>query len=503
LINTSNFFIALYDEKDQMISFPYYVDEFDQPPQPRKMGSGLTDQVLRTGVPLLTTPEVPKLIEGQGLTLIGTPSVEWAGVPMKVGGRTIGALVVQTYRKAEKFGEDALSILGFMSDNIALAIERKNVEMEIIQNNDTQNALAALLNLSLEDISLEKLLNNTIDIILSIPWLALESRGSIFMVEDDQEVLVMKAQRNLAHPIQQACARVPFGKCFCGRAAMTGQIQFANCLDDLHEITYSEIIPHGHYCVPILMGQKTLGVINLYIKEGHHRSKMEETFLTTMADALAGVINRKKIEGELRKMSTAVEQSANIIVITDISANINYVNQAFVDLTGYSREEVLGKNPRILKSGEMDRSAYEQMWRILAGGGKWQGEFHNKKKNGDLYWEQATITSIRDEQGKPVFYMAIKEDITMRRGLEEERERLIVELQDSLDNVKTLKGLVPICASCKKIRDDGGYWQQVEEYVAKHTEADFSHGLCDECAHTLYPEYFKDKKNKTEGEEIG
>jgi hypothetical protein len=100
-------------------------------------------------------------------------------------------------------------------------------------------------------------------------------------------------------------------------------------------------------------------------------------------------------------------------------------------------------------------------------------------------------------------YRGTDKDITMRRGLEEERERLIIELQESLDNVKTLKGLVPICSSCKKIRDDGGYWQQVEEYVAKHTEADFSHGLCDECAHTLYPEYFKDKKNKTEGEEIG
>jgi PAS domain S-box-containing protein len=311
LINTNNFYIALYDENDQMISFPYWVDEFDQPPQPRKMGDGLTDQVLKTGVPLLTAPEVPKLLEGQGLSVIGTPSVEWAGVPMKVGGRTIGALVVQTYRKSERFGEDALSILSFMSDNIALAIERKNVEMELMQNNDTQNALAALLNLSLGDISLEKLLNNTIDIILSIPWLALESRGSIALVEDDPGVLVMKAQRNLAHPIQQACARVPFGKCLCGLAALTGQIQYADCLDDHHEITYNGIIPHGHYCVPILFGQKTLGVINLYIKEGHHRSKMEELFLTSMADALAGVIQRKRTETSLAASEERFKQVAD------------------------------------------------------------------------------------------------------------------------------------------------------------------------------------------------
>ena len=214
-------------------------------------------------------------------------------------------------------------------------------------------------------------------------------------------------------------------------------------------------------------------------------------FVTVFDD----ITERKKQESELRKLTTAVEQSANIVVITDLDANIIYVNQAFVNLTGYSREEAIGKNPRILKSGEMEMPAYEQMWQILLSGGKWRGEFHNKKKNGDLYWEQATITSIKDERGKPVFYMAVKEDITMRRALEEERERLIAELQDSLDNIKTLKGLVPICSSCKKIRDDKGYWKQVEEYVAEHTEADFSHGLCDECAHKLYPEYFPDKKN--------
>jgi PAS domain S-box-containing protein len=335
LINTSNFYIALYDEKDQMISFPYYVDEIDPPGKTRKMGDGITDYVLRTGVPLLTTPDNPSPIRGKEFTLVGTASVEWAGVPMKVGGRTIGALVVQTYSKTEKFGKDALEILGFMSENIAQVIERKEAEDK-----------------------------------------------------------------------------------------------------------------------------------------------------------------RKKLMEELRKLSAAVEQSANVVVITDLNSDIIYVNQAFSDLTGYTREEAIGQNPRILKSGEMDASAYQQMWQVLTSGGRWQGEFHNKKKNGELFWEQSTITSIRDEQGKPAFYMAVKEDITMRRALEEERERLIAELQNSLDNIKTLRGLVPICASCKKIRNDGGYWQQVEEYVAEHTEADFSHGLCDECAHKLYPDYFPDKQNE-------
>lgn len=383
--------------------------------------------------------------------------------------------------------------LAILQDNTA----RKQAETELMQNYDTQSALAMLLHLAQEEFTIDELLNNSIDLILSIPWLALESRGSIFLVENEPDILVMKTQRNLADPIQKACARVPFGKCLCGRAAMTGQIQFADCMDERHDSTYHGIIPHGHYCVPIISAGMTLGVLNLYIKEGHRRSKMEEIFLTEMTDALAGIILRKRAETELRKLSTAVEQSASVIVITDLDANIVYVNQAFVDITGYSREESIGKNPRILKSGDMDASAYAQMWQLLQSDGKWQGEFHNKKKNGNLYWEQATITMLRDEQGKPAFYMAVKEDITMRRALEEERERLIAELQDSLDNIKTLKGLVPICSSCKNIRDDKGYWQQVEVYVKEHTEADFSHGLCEECAQKLYPEYFKANHGST------
>lgn len=89
---------------------------------------------------------------------------------------------------------------------------------------------------------------------------------------------------------------------------------------------------------------------------------------------------------------------------------------------------------------------------------------------------------------------ALKEEVTQRRKAEEEREKLIRELQDALAEVKTLSGLLPICASCKKIRDDNGYWSQIEEYIRKHSDAEFTHGLCPECAAELYPEFFKPKE---------
>ncbi len=84
-------------------------------------------------------------------------------------------------------------------------------------------------------------------------------------------------------------------------------------------------------------------------------------------------------------------------------------------------------------------------------------------------------------------------DITRRIELEQERERLIAELQEALASIKTLKGMLPICSSCKKVRDDNGYWNQIEAYVSEHTEAEFTHGICPECAKKLYPKHYKDR----------
>jgi sigma-B regulation protein RsbU (phosphoserine phosphatase) len=204
------------------------------------------------------------------------------------------------------------------------------------------------------------------------------------------------------------------------------------------------------------------------------------------------ITERKQMEEKLRQLSRAVEQSPASIVITDCAGDIEYVNPKFINVTGYTMAEVLGKNPRILKSGETSPEAYRELWRTLTAGEEWRGEFHNKKKNGELYWESASISPIRDLTGRVTHYVAVKEDITARKQNEAERDILIHDLQDALANVKSLSGLLPICASCKKIRDDKGYWSQVESYVEKHSEATFTHGICPDCIKKLYPDLVKD-----------
>ncbi|MDM8518196.1 response regulator, partial [Desulfobacterales bacterium HSG16] len=128
---------------------------------------------------------------------------------------------------------------------------------------------------------------------------------------------------------------------------------------------------------------------------------------------------RKRVEEKLRKLSRAVEQSASSIVITDLDGNIEYVNPAFSVTTGYSYDEAMGNNPRVLKSGEHPPELYEEMWRTLGGGGVWQGELVNKRKDGELYWESATISPVRDQEDEITHYVAVKDNITRRKKAEE------------------------------------------------------------------------------------
>ena len=138
---------------------------------------------------------------------------------------------------------------------------------------------------------------------------------------------------------------------------------------------------------------------------------------------------------ELLKLSVAVEQSPSTIVITDIHANIEYVNPSFTHSTGYTFEEVKGKNPRILKSDLTPPEIYKEMWEQLAAGNSWRGELINKKKNGVVFWENTVITPIYDSNGILTHYAAIKEDVTAQvlaeRALREseEQHRLLFDLE--------------------------------------------------------------------------
>jgi len=328
------------------------------------------------------------------------------------------------------------------------------------------------------------------------------------------------------------------------------------------------------------------------------------------------ITRRREADKQLRRIMTAVEQSPAAVVITNAKGTIEYVNPRFTDITLYSPDEAIGQNPRILKSGTHAPEFYTELWSTITSGRTWRGELYNKKKNGEFYWESASISPVCGDGDTITNYIAVKEDITERKLVEEalrkseekyrtilknikegyyeidlkgnftfvneslckifgrtveeminmnykgyldeeyvrralaahnkvfttgesgeiefwrilrkdgtrryiecsinliidstgaktgfmgmvrditerkleeqERERLILELQKALDKIKTLKGILPICASCKKIRNDTGYWEQIEVYIRDNSDADFSHSICPDCAKKLYPDF--------------
>ncbi len=144
--------------------------------------------------------------------------------------------------------------------------------------------------------------------------------------------------------------------------------------------------------------------------------------IATLTSIGQDITQQRETEEQLRKLSRAVEQSRNSVMITDSNGAIEYVNPRFTELTGYNADEVLGKSPRILKSGETSDVDYHQLWTSITSGKEWRGVFHNRKKDGDLYWEDAVISPIRNEQSEITHFLAIKEDITEHMRLKQEIE---------------------------------------------------------------------------------
>ncbi len=155
----------------------------------------------------------------------------------------------------------------------------------------------------------------------------------------------------------------------------------------------------------------------------------EDGRLTCFLGAMVDVTRRRKMEEKLRNLARAVEQNATVIVITDASGTIEYVNPAFERITGYTADEVLGQNPRILKSGVHPPEFYQEIWQTISRGDVWQGVVVNKKKDGLLYHESVVISPVRDEIGDIQHYIAVKEDVTARKRAEENLQRFNERIQ--------------------------------------------------------------------------
>ncbi len=169
---------------------------------------------------------------------------------------------------------------------------------------------------------------------------------------------------------------------------------------------------------------------------------------------LHDVTRRRHTEMRLRQLSRAVEQSPASIMITDPEGRIQYINPKFTELTGYEPHEVIGRYSNLLKSGETPQEEYAKLWRTILDGSEWRGEFHNKKKNGELYWESTAISPISDADGNIAFFLAVKEDITERKQ-SEATERLRAQRQALVSDISMAINLSQDVQSVMQAAVDG------------------------------------------------
>jgi PAS domain S-box-containing protein len=247
--------------------------------------------------------------------------------------------------------------------------------------------------------------------------------------------------------------------------------------------------------VPLRVTQGVIGAIQVLDTQVGRFTAADLALIEPLAATAAVAIENARLYEEANRLRAFNENILHSvgegIALTDVDGRLIFMNPQGAAIIGYTPEELIGQNwrpfvaPETLARAEAEAASRPQ-------GAVSQYEAFGVSRDGR---QVPLIVSSRPlfEGERFVGTLAAFVDITERKRAEEERERLIAELKEALANIKTLKGLIPICASCKKIRTDEGYWQQVDVYIRDHSEVEFSHGLCPDCLKKLYPEFSQDE----------
>jgi PAS domain S-box-containing protein len=199
--------------------------------------------------------------------------------------------------------------------------------------------------------------------------------------------------------------------------------------------------------------------------------------------------NRRAAHEARAYLAAIVQSSEDAIIGKTLDGVILTWNAGAEAMYGYTAAEVKGRSSSVLVPPNRPDELPEFYDKIRRGERIAKYETVRIQKNGTRLDVSLALSPIKDADGKIIGVSAIERDITARKREEEVRVKLIQELSDALANIKTLKGLLPICSACKKIRDDHGYWKKVESYISEHTGAEFTHGICPDCLRELYPGY--------------
>lgn len=377
-----NFYIALLDEEKKILHFPYFVDEEEENPGPQKLGKGLTEYVLRTGCSLLASPEVfEDLVEKGDVVSIGPPSIDWLGVPLKIRGRTIGVLTVQSYTEGVRYTDQEKSVLTYIAEQVAMAIERKQTHQALKKSEKEIRALIEAIPASIyfKDLSGRNLVVNK-----AYEELAGRERGDI-IGKTDEELLPKKLADQCRISDEQVFGT---GKTYHGEEkviSQTGDIVY-------FETTKSPILDeHGDI----------VGLVGVS-RDITARKKTEEA-----------------LEASQKQYKDIVEKAGIGILIDDREGNFQYVNERCVELFGYSQEEFVKQSIRtIVFCDDLDKVMRYHENRIQGKKAPSRYEFRGVRRDGSLIYLEVDAQAIT-KRNKIVGTQCYIWDITARKLAEE------------------------------------------------------------------------------------
>ncbi len=372
-----------------------------------------------------------------------------ADFPVMAGDRCLGVLALGRSEPGYKFTLEQIEtgilfarLVALVLDNANLyesamneITERERTQVSLQRSHQQQKVVNSLLKISLVDRSMDEILGAILDEFLSIKWLTIYPKCGFFLFNEQTNKLDLRVHRNLAPDLLVKCSYIALGQCLCGRAALSRQIDFSSCLDDRHEIRYEGIQEHGHYNIPILQGDRILGVIVLYLPHGYQTTEDDMTFLRTSADAVSVVLQRKQaemllLESEMR-FRQIVENASDIIYRADTNGNFTYANPSALKLMGFACEQdVLGRNYLDLTTPDF-RHGLKRFYdyQYLSKTKSTYYEFPAVTTDGRIVWVGQNVQLIMDG-GQIVGFQAVGRDVTQ---LKQAQEALSLSRDQALD----------------------------------------------------------------------
>ncbi len=312
---------------------------------------------------------------------------------------------------------------------------RLHAEEMVARNLAITATMESVLRQSLENAPLEAILDKALEELLALPWLRLEDRGCIFLVDHARGNLRIASQRNLPPAIARTCATVQLGQCLCGRVGATGTEIFTSCVDHRHETSYDGMPEHGHYCAPIKSGGEVLGVLNTYVAHGHRFDEDEERFLLMFASTLAGIVERKRIEEHLRDSEEISHALMNATIDAAFLMNCDGViltaNEALTVRFDLDPEDLLGKSFFDLLPPDIAATRRAQFDEVIRTG----APLHTHDERDGRVFDNR-IYPICDGLGLVTQIAVFSRDVTERRQTQMEIEKALADLARSNDELQ-------------------------------------------------------------------